>query len=184
LFKWFKYKFLPGGKNAQRPTMFIDGDESFTKTGIEKVIGSEISMKRNDDIKFFNKFNAINKFALDNILTREGEARVIQQDDDGFVCWMISKEPLKTSLVVVANYHSPSEKVNEDGNIFVKNGESVFDKTINLPCDYKIESEYIYIDNENPGESFFEEKCLDTDESVLHFGEIKPAEFRIYKIKK
>lgn len=27
LFKWFKYKFLPGGKNANRPSLYIDGDE-------------------------------------------------------------------------------------------------------------------------------------------------------------
>ncbi|MBR1618040.1 hypothetical protein IJ670_07810, partial [bacterium] len=33
LFKWFKFKFIPGGKFAQRPTLFVDGDESFTKTG-------------------------------------------------------------------------------------------------------------------------------------------------------
>ena len=56
LFKWFKYKFLPGGKNAQRPVMFIDGDESFTQTGIESVIGEEISMRRNKNLEFFNKF--------------------------------------------------------------------------------------------------------------------------------
>lgn len=184
LFKWLKYKFLPGGKNAQRPVMFIDGDESFTKTGIERVIGAEVSMKRNDDIKFFNKFNAINKFALENILTREGEASIIDQEEDGFVCWMISKEPLKESLVIVANYKSPTEKVNENGNIYTKNGESVFDKTINLPCDYVIESEYIYKESENIGESKFEERFMDKKESTLHFEELKPAEFKIYKIKK
>ena len=184
LFKWFKYKFLPGGKNAQRPVMFIDGDESFTKTGIERVIGTEVSMKRNDDIKFFNKFNAINKLALENILTREGEASIIDQEDDGFVCWMVSKEPLKESLVVVANYKSPTEKVNENGNIYTKNGESVFDKTINLPCDYIIESEFLYKESENIGESRFEENFMETKESTLHFDELKPAEFKIYKIKK
>lgn len=184
LFKWFKYKFLPGGKNAQRPVMFIDGDESFTKTGIERVIGAEISMKRNDDIKFFNKFNAINKFALENVLTREGEARIIDQHEDGFVCWMISKEPLKESLVVVANYKSPTEKVNENGNIYTKTGESVFNKTVNLPCDYIIKTEYIYKDSEYIGESNFEECEFSTKETTLHFDELKPAEFKIYKITK
>ena len=34
LFKWFKMKFIPGGKFAPRPTLLIDGDESFTKVGI------------------------------------------------------------------------------------------------------------------------------------------------------
>ena len=184
LFKWFKYKFLPGGKNAQRPVLFVDGDETFTKTGIEKVIGAEISMKRNDDIKFFNKFNAINKFALENILTREGEARIIDQQEDGFVCWMISKEPLKESLIVAANYKSPTEKVNENGNIYTKNGESVFNKIVNLPCDYMIKAEYIYKDSENIGESEFEENKFNSLEPTLHFEELKPAEFKIYKITK
>ena len=141
-------------------------------------------MKINDDIKFFNKFNAINKLALENILTREGEASIIDQEDDGFVCWMVSKEPLKESLVVVANYKSPTEKVNENGNIYTKNGESVFDKTINLPCDYVIESEFLYKASENIGESKFEENFMETKESTLHFDELKPAEFKIYKIKK
>lgn len=46
LFKWAKYKLLPGGKYAQRPVLYIDGDESFTKRGIESVIGEEKSMPR------------------------------------------------------------------------------------------------------------------------------------------
>ena len=187
LFKWFKYKFLPGGKNAQRPIMFIDGDESFTKTGIESVIGSEVSMKRENNLKFFNKFNAINKFAIENILTREGEAQIIRQDDDGFVCWMVSKDPLKESLLIVANYNSPTEKVteNKDGidNIYTKEGSSVFDKTIELPCDYEIKAEYLYKDGEI-GEAQFEETKLEKPLSSLHFEEIQPADFRIYKIKK
>jgi len=184
LFKWFKYKFLPGGKNAQRPVMFIDGDETYTKTGIERVIGAEISMKRNDNNKFFNKFNAINKFALSNVLTREGEARIIDQHDDGFVCWLISKEPLRESLIVVANYNSPTEKVNDNGNIYIKNGESVNNKTVNLPCDYTIEAEFVYKYSEKIGESYFEECKTETKESILHFEELKPAEFKIFKIKK
>ena len=57
LYKWFKYKFLPGGKNANRPSLYIDGDESFTKTGIEYIIGNEVSMKRNKDWAFYEKFN-------------------------------------------------------------------------------------------------------------------------------
>lgn len=189
LFKWFKYKFLPGGRNAQRPVMFIDGDESFTKTGIESVIGAEVSMPRAKDYKFFNKFNAINKFALENVLTREGEAGIITQDDDGFVCWMVSKDPLKEALLVVANFKSPTEKVTEstdDGfsNTYLKEGEPVFNKTIQMPCDYSIVSEYVYKDTDCIGEGAFEEVKFEKPECVMHFGELKPAEFKIYKIKK
>lgn len=189
LFKWFKYKFLPGGKKAQRPVMYIDGDESFTKTGIESVIGAEVSMPREKDYKFFNKFNAINKFALENKLTREGEAEIITQDNDGFVCWMVSKNPLKESLLVVANYNSPTEKVtetNEDGitNSFIKEGSIVYDKKISMPCDYSIVSEYVYKDSDDTGKALFEEIKFDKSESEMHFGELKPSEFKIYKIVK
>lgn len=189
LFKWFKYKFLPGGRNAQRPVMFIDGDESFTKTGIESVIGSEVSMPRAKNYKFFNKFNAINNFALKNVLTREGEAEIINQDDDGFVCWMVSKDPLKESLLVVANYNAPTEKVTEshdDGfsNTYIKEGQNVYDKSVQMPCDYSIVSEYVYKDSEKVGGGVFEEVKFSNPESGLHFGELKPSEFKIYKIKK
>lgn len=188
LFKWFKYKFLPGGKNAQRPVMFIDGDESFTKTGIESVIGAEVSMPREKDYYFFNKFNAINKFALENELTREGEAQIFVQEDDGFVCWMVSKDPLKESLFVVANYQAPTEKVTEtqdDGfsNTYFKEGKSVYDKTVQMPCDYEIVSEYVYKDGET-GKGKFEEVKFDKPETSMHFGELRPSEFKIYKIKK
>ena len=189
MFKWFKYKFLPGGKNAQRPVMFIDGDESFTKKGIERVIGSEISMPRENNQKFFNKFNAINKLALENVLTREGEAEIITQDDDGFTSWMISKNPLKESLLIAANYNAPTEKITEtqdDGysNTYIKEGKSVFDKTINLPCDYTIFAEYVYKESEIDEECAFEEIKFEFPETSLHFGELKPSEFKIYKIKK
>lgn len=189
LFKWFKYKFLPGGKNAQRPVMFIDGDESFTKTGMESVIGAEVSMPREKNYKFFNKFNAINRFALENELTREGEAEIIRQDDDGFVSWMVSKDPLKESLLIVANYNSPTEKVtetNEDGfsNSFMKEGEIVYDKEIHLPCDYSIVSEYIFKESGKIGESEFEEVKFEKPETSIRFGDLKPAEFKIYKIVK
>jgi hypothetical protein len=188
LFKWFKYKFLPGGKLAQRPVMFIDGDESFTKNGIEKVIGEEISMQREKHYDFFNKFNAINKFALKNELTREGEAQIFCQEDDGFVCWKISKEPLKYSLLVVANYQAPTEKITETNhegyeNSYIKEGQSIYDKTVNLPCDYSAVSEYIYKDGEI-GEAYFEETILMTPKTSLNFEELRPSEFRIYKITK
>lgn len=185
LFKWFKYKFLPGGKNAQRPVMFIDGDESFTKKGIEGVIGAEISMPREKNYKFFDKFNAINKFALECELTREGEAQIITQDNDGFVSWMVSKDPLKEALLVVANYQAPTEKVcetNAEGftNSYIKEGSTVYNKSVQMPCDYVIVGEYAY--NEEKAE--FEEIKFEKPETDMHFGDIKPSEFKIYKIVK
>lgn len=185
LYKWFKFKFLPGGKNANRPVMYIDGDESFTKTGIESVIGSEISMPRAENWGFYKKFNAIDRFALHNELTREGEAEIILQEDDGFAVWMVSKDPLKESLLIVSNYQSPTEKISEDGEdgccyTYIKEGSPVCDKKIAVPCDYSIVSEYKY----NPDKGEFEEIKFAKPETQMHFGELNPAEFKIYKMVK
>lgn len=181
IFKWFKYKFLPCGKNAQRPVMFVDGDESFTKVGIESTIGAEISMEREKNYEFFRKFDAINRFALQNELARQGEAEIIVQGDDGFVAWMISKDPLKETLLVVANYFAPTEKINtqdEDGmpQSTIQEAEAVFDKSLELPCDYKIVSEFVLKDND------FVENVLDLSCNKLSFEKLEPSEFKVYKL--
>lgn len=182
LFKWFKYKFLPGGKYAQRPVLYVDGDESFTQTGIEKTIGAEVSMIREKNYEFFAKFDAINRFAKSQELVTEGEAQIIEQDNDGFVSWLISKEPLKTALLIAANYKSPTEKIivddNEDEIEEINQSDEIFDKSINLPGDYKIISEFIF-DGEN-----FIEKEFQSDENSLHFEKLEPSKFKIYLLKK
>lgn len=182
LFKWFKYKFLPGGKYAQRPVLYVDGDESFTKTGIEKTIGNEISLVREKNYKFFAKFDAINRFAKSQELITEGEAQIIEQDDEGFVSWMISKEPLKTALLIVANYFPPTEKVTVDdeegSHVEIKEGESVLDKSVYLPSDYIVKSEFIF-----DGKDFVE-KELKEGKTELKFKELEPSEFKIYLLVK
>ncbi len=116
LFKWFKYKFLPGGKNANRPSLYIDGDESFTKTGIEYIIGNEVSMKRNKDWAFYEKFNAINYFAQNSSVILNGKAQLVKQTKEGLAVWeIISNEG---NFLIVANYQNPTEKIcvqNPDG---------------------------------------------------------------------
>lgn len=184
LFKWLKYKFLPGGKLAQRPVMYIDGDESFTKVGMEATIGAEISMIRGNDQDFYNKFDAINRFALKNDFTKYGEAEILRQDDDGFVTWLVSKNPSKQSLLFVANYNPPTEKLTEidsEGNTLkvIKEGASIYEKPIIIPCDLKIIAEYKYDENsKNIEEIPFQESMT---EIVFH--ELKPSEYRIYKLE-
>ncbi len=182
LFKWFKYKFIPGGKFAQRPIMHVDGDESFTNGGIEAVIGSEISMKRDKDYDFYAKFDAIDRFVKNNSVITDGEANIIRQDDDGFVAWHIQKEGLKNSILVIANYNSPTEKftVEENGNQIteVKEGTEVFDKTIELSCDYSIVSEFRF-----DGTDYIEEKFVAATNSMT-FGKIMPAEFKFFTVIK
>lgn len=183
LFKWFKYKFLPGGKLASRPVMYVDGDESFTKTGIESVIGAEVSMQRAKNYEFFAQFDAIDRFVKNNELITEGEAQIIEQDDDGYVCWMISKEPLKTALLIVANYHAPFEKFSindEDGisHIEIREGKEITDKKLRLPGDFRAVAEYKF-DGKNISQIDFA-----TSETEFEFGVIKPSEYKIYKLVK
>lgn len=182
LFKWFKYKFLPGGKYAQRPVLYVDGDESFTKTGIGRTIGEEVSMAREKNYDFFARFDAINRFAKSQELVTEGEAQIIQQDDDGFVSWLISKEPLKSALLVVANYNSPIEKTDlkdEDENPKeTKESEDVLDKIVNLPGDYSVKSEFIFDGTD------FVEKEFTIEGTSLSFEKLSPNEFKIYLLQK
>lgn len=185
LFKWFKMKFIPGGKNAQRPSLYIDGDESFTIKGIESTIGSEISLARAKDIEFYKEFNAIEQFAVNNDLTLNGEAQIITEEEDGFVSWMISKDPIKETLLVVANYQSPTEKVSiqqEDGSMetTLKEGVAVEDKTLHLPSDFVVTGEIVY--DKKTGK--FKEKESKHEGQDLHFEKLEPSEYKIYKLQR
>lgn len=183
LYKWFKYKFLPGGKMAQRPMLYVDGDESFTKRGIESVIGDEISMPREKHYDFYKKFNAIDVFVKNNQIISGGEAQIILQDDDGFAAWIISKVPVKTSYLVVSNYKYTTERVtmfdeNNQSYSSIIEGKPVFDKTINLPLDFTIIGEH-YIEDDK-----FVSTPFDTETSTLHFDKLEPSEFRVYELKR
>ena len=183
IFKWFKYKMLPGGKFAQRPMLYVDGDESYTERGIEHAIGEEVSMPRSENIKFFNEFNAIDMFVKQNAVITDGEAQIIQEDEDGFVSWLITKEPLKQAFLVVANYKYPAEKVNvtsEDGDTYRDwvDGNPVYDKRVYLPGDYKLIGEYVLSDDK------FDFVKIDDISESIHFGELKPSEYRIYELSK
>ncbi len=183
LYKWAKYKLLPGGKYAQRPMLYIDGDESFTKRGIESVIGEEKSMPREKNYDFFNKFDALDRFVKSQPIITEGEAQIIIQEDDGFTAWLISKEPLKKAFLVVSNYNYPTEFVSvedKDGSCYseIKEGLSVINKELKLPGDFTITSEYILKDNR------FTPLYLEKGLSELTFEELKPSEFKIYALQK
>lgn len=185
LFKWFKFKFLPGGKLAQRPMMYVDGDESFSKDGIEATIQDEVSLIRNDDESFYNKFDAIRRFAINNDLLTDGEAQIINQNKNGFICWMISKETIKESLIIAANYLASNEKVlkqNSDGTMeyFIKTNNNVIEKKIEIPSDYTLASEYIY---EEDKKDFIEHYCPNNIKTI-EIDKLEPSKFRIFKIKR
>lgn len=190
LFKWFKYKFLVGGKFAQRSCLFVDGDESFTKTGIERIIGKEVSMERNENWDFFEKFNAINYFAQNNPILSRGKAIMHVQSEDGFVCFEIvdDKTP-NVSLFVVGNYFAPTEKVNtvdEDGNSkrIVKRGVDVLNKTIKLKENKKLSAFYDFRLDELQKCQLTEIPMEEEITGSITFNILKPSEFKIYKMIK
>ena len=181
IFKWFKYKFLPGGKFAQRPVMYVDGDETFTQNQVEKTVGNEISMKRNKNYHFFNRFDSINRLAKNFEAVTEGEAQIIIQEDDGYVCWLISKETLKTALLVVANYMPTTEKITKkdcSGNDYKETvfGQDIFNKKVYLPGDYSATAEYVF-----NGEDF-ERISFSNNENELFFDKLYPSQFKIFEL--
>ena len=185
LFKWFKFKFLPGGKMAQRPVMYVDGDESFSKDGIEATIQEEVSLIRNDDEEFYNKFDAIRRLAINNELTIDGEAQIITQNKNGFISWMISKETVKECFIIAANYLPSNEKIlkqNSEGimEYTIKANNAVNNKKIEIPGDYELALEYIY----EPDKKDFVEHYSAPNVKTIEISKLEPSEFRIFKIKR
>lgn len=180
LFKWFKYKFFPGGYYAQRPVMYVDGDESFSKGGIEKTICNEVFMKRGEDYEFFAKFDAIDRFAKNNQIICYGEAHVLHCDDDGFVYWQIQNNNPNSTIMVVANYFAPQEKFynEQEEKSEYKFAAPVKNKSIKLNEDYVFVSEYLF-DGINFVEYEFANKV-----PILGFNQLLPAEFRFFRINK
>ena len=182
LYKWAKYKLLPGGKYAQRPMMYADGDESFTQGGLEYTIGEEVAMSRacNDD--FFNKFDAIDRFVKNNSIITDGEAQIIIDDEDGFSAWLITKEPMKTAYLVVSNHKYPTEKVTKTaatGENYkeIVEGYAIFDKQIHIPGDYNLKSEYVL------NEKDYEPQTVENSDT-LHFEKLEPSEFKIFELER
>lgn len=180
LFKWFKFKFIPGGELASRPVMFVDGDESFTKTGIESAIGAEESMKRNNNDEFFEKFDAINRFALNNTILLKGKARMVGNNKEtGFVSWLISSENSKESLFVIANEKPPTEVTrNYEGEFVSVENQAVYNIETIVPKGFSVVSEYIY-KNLDFLEKF---EINNLSENKFCFEKLEPSEFHIYKL--
>jgi len=183
LFKWFKYKFLPGGKKANRPSLYIDGDESFTKTGIEYIIGNEVSMKRNKDWNFYEKFNAINYFAQNSSVILNGKAHLIKETKQGLSIWeIISNEG---NFLIVANSQNPTEKMciqNPDGtsSMQVVKGKTIEGSEIELGNRVLVSFFEFDYDEMNKCQ-FMEKKLLDNIENMIIFHILKPAEFKVYR---
>jgi len=182
LFKWFKFKFIPGGELSSRPVMFVDGDESFTKTGIESVIGAEESMKRNNNYEFFEKFDAINRFALNNEVLLNGKAKIVGNNKDtGFISWLVITESSKESFFIIANEKPPTEVTrNSAGEVVNAENKAIYNIETLVPKDFSVVSEYVL---ENNSLEFSETTEVNNlSENKLCFEKLEPSEFHIYKV--
>ena len=185
-------KFIPGGKFASRPSLLIDGEESFTKDGIERIISKEVSMVRNYDWSFFEKFNALDYFVQHDKLINQGRAILHCQEANGFVCWEIvpDSENAKdndATYLVVANYFSPwelKEVQDEQGRIERKNvrGTITRDNTVNLKKNKRLIAYFDFaLDEMN--KCVYAQKPLENDiTKQITFRELKPGEFKVYKM--
>ena len=182
LYKWAKYKLLPGGKYAQRPVMYADGDESYTNGGLEYTIGEEVAMSRNNNEDFYTKFDAIDRFVKNNNIITNGQAQIIIEDDDGYCAWLITKEPMKTAYLIVSNYKYPTEKILKTaptGEQYkeIVEGYAVFDKNIAIPGDYTLKYEYVL------DEKDYKAQELENSDNI-HFEKLEPGEFKIYELQR
>jgi hypothetical protein len=175
LFKWLKFKFIVGGEGAQRPCMYVDGDESFTKVGIERIIGEEVSMRRANESCFYAKFDAIGRFAMNSDILCFGKSTLLD-DDNHFVSWITELEGSNEAVMVVANEMPPKQKLVVEDELVLQKGENVYDKVATIPEGYKVAAKY-------------EIQDLDIVEIPyevpdLTFAKLAPSEFYIYKLVK
>ena len=182
LYKWAKYKLLPGGKYAQRPMLYVDGDESFTQGGIEYTIGEEVAMKRSANEEFYTKFDAIDRFVKNNNIINRGEAQIIIDDEDGFSAWLVTREPMKKAYLVVSNHKYPTEKVTKTaptGECYkeIVEGFAIFDKEIYIPSDYDLICEYVLKEKD------YEPQTMENSDSIK-FDKLEPGEFRIFELSR
>ena len=143
-------------------------------------------MRREENCEFFDKFNAIDKFAKNMLIN--GKAVIYQVNKEtGFVSWLVEFEGKPEKLFITANEKPPTEVTR------IKNGEELEEFTqiennpieninIAIPEGFSVISEVVY----NSQLKEFEEKTKidNLTENCLYFKIIKPSEFYIYKIVK
>jgi hypothetical protein len=166
--------------------MFVDGDESYTKKGIEYVIGEEASMKRGKNWNFFERFNAIDNFVKNSELITSGYSELIEETADGFSAWKIKNDKLGYEYLIVSNYFSPTEykEIEVNGEITKDNikGTPALNHTVQLG-DRKIVSYFEFQLREFNKLELVEVEIPEISDSI-NFQILQPAEFKIYKTVK
>lgn len=186
LFKWFKYHFLPGGKHASRPILYVDGDESFTQKGIERVIGSEESMIREKNHEFYKKFNAIHVFATNNDIIKNGIAFIqhLNSDKSGLVSWYIKRQDDHDDerLLIIANQNVINPENSKCIHGVKEPVGAIFNCEIEFLPEFKVVSEFVFSETIPSIEE--KEGIFNLSSNKLFFDCIMPSEFRIYRLSR
>lgn len=182
LFKFLLLKFFPGGELAQRPVLIVDGDESFTPCGIAETIAAEITLRRAADETFFERFDALNRFALQHPALLDGQAELLVWEGRQHpVVWLASASqvPATEKLLVIANSQYPEWIGAQDGVFVHRIGNTMNGVEIWLPRGLQAQAEYVY----DSSSRTFEPRQWDTPTPMLFFESLAPAEFHFYRVR-
>ena len=79
LLKWVKCLFLPGGRLAQRPVLYLDGNQTHTPNqAFADTFLKALTLTRNDNWQFFATFDSLLRFSLQDKTLMYGQARLLE----------------------------------------------------------------------------------------------------------
>ncbi|WP_372370792.1 hypothetical protein [Candidatus Uabimicrobium sp. HlEnr_7] len=123
LLKWVKCIFLPGGIFAQRSTVYLDGNDTFTPNKeFAQIFLNTGPLNRSQNYRFFNAFSALYRHSLNDKILRYGKAELIfcdtatPESNNAVSAWSVLNEnhPQQGYLVVCNEYiddNTPSTPV-------------------------------------------------------------------------
>lgn len=179
LFKWFKLWFTPGGDAAARPVMHVDGDESFTPTGVQYAIAHEAAMPRHRDDEFTRRFEAIRRLAR-VLLCAGSSCQVCAAEPGGLASWMITR-PGRAPLWAVAHEKAPTEcEIGEGREMRFVTRRPLHDVRVPAPQGFRPALEWVLA----PGAlDYAEMRMMHSSDGSMHFAILQPGEFHLYGLE-
>lgn len=181
LFKWFKLKFTPGGENAARPVMYMDGDESFTPRGTQNAISVENSLARERNDEFHRRFDALRRLALE-LLSEGSYLKILLTHPSGLASWMILPTDSSPALWLVADEKAPTEWMfDENHNGFHAERGPLYDIHLPAPEGFRPVAEWVL----EPGALDYSLRTPIPNlwDNWIHFNIIQPSQFHIYQLE-
>lgn len=192
LLKWVKCIFLPGGRWAQRSTVYLDGNDTLTPNKeFAQIFLNTVPLNRAENTEFFTAFSALYRYSLNDRTLRYGKAQLIlselaeENSNNAISAWMVLEEQdSQQGYLVVCNE-------------FIDDNTAATPEKVDIeipPIDaYHIEVQLVIPQNDtlskncqNIPQVTTTQKCenltLNADSWV--FTDVKHNEFRIFRLKK